>query len=1027
MPQPVTNTPLNLPEPLRLQFQALEKHLWRMDTLVAASGAACGLILSFALIFISDRLWNTPVALRILITLSGAGVTVFFTWRWFHLWVWNRRDILDMSTLVQRHYRRLGDRLLGIVELADTSKRPANISQALCEAAIRQVSAEAKDFDFKGAVSKRQPKRFTIAFACLALAAGATCIAVPQASWNALLRWLLPASSVSRYTFVSLQDLPEHLVVAHGEPFEIACSLKYNSFWHPTSAYFQYERQPVIEAAVHGREVVFHVPAQTRNGLLKLQIGDDSRRIRIEPTFRPELKQLFAHLERPAYLQYPAADEEIHNGTLSLLENSRVSFRGKTSRALQKASLDIGKALPLRVRNDEFLSDPLALGDVSQCSFNWEDILKLKNAAPWTLIIQPQKDLPPLVRCPDLAAVTAMLVEETIEIPCEAQDDFGVRELGLSWEVASTRQTKAPPVHTSTKLKDGAPQTAKLEARYRFSPKLLNIPEDSLVTLHATARDYLPDRVTAESVTYRIYVLGLDEHARLVQKQLEELLARIEELTQRQDALENTTSETNKLTPEKLAEEKASDELGEQSSDQSSYAEQLERLSKEGGKIVREAMRNPSLSEEMIAEMSRLLQSMQDLAKGEMSKASKGLKASQKDKARRKEELEKALELEKQILQALRDMQKAMSESMDNMHAKNLAARLRKVALSETKIGGTMQEMQKIPEILGAQLETLSPKDRETTQSMASEQDQDHKEADKLQDEIQRFFHKTQLARYDDVHKEMVQTKTVEEMSAGSGLILRVQIDEMIRNTASWAGRFNLWADKLGTKDSTKRPSPGGGESQAMTEEQMKQMLEMIQNMTKMMRLREQEQELRDQTETLEQQKDKTPDHDQKAKDLASKQRSIMEQLRELQQKPSLAPLGKPMEQAGQAMSNAGAGLDKPDTGQQTVSEENTAIRLMSEMLEQMASQCGAGGQCMGMGMLLQMMGMGNGAGNSGGGSTAGGTTTQKPMNLTGDPNGNPADPHDVERATRKQGSALPSEYRDALQNYFNAIEQETP
>lgn len=1024
--EPNSPSPANLPEALRLQFQALEGHLWRMETLAAVSGAACGLILSFALLFISDRLWNTPVVVRFLITISGAAVTLFFAWRWMRLWVWNRRDIRSLSTLVQKHYRRLGDRLLGIVELADPAKRPDNISHALCEAAIKQVSAEAKEFDFQRAVATRQPRNFALAFALLLLVAGAVCAVVPQAGWNSLLRWLLPASSLQRYTFVSLNALPEKMIVAHGEPFEIACSLEYRSFWHPTRASCQFERQPQIDASVYGREVVFHVPAQTRPGRLTLRIGDDSRRVLIEPTFRPELKQLSAHLQRPAYLQYPDEDVEIQNGLLAFLEGSRVSFHGKTSRPLSSASLVLpDKTSSLDLRSDGFQSGPLTLDGLPKCAFNWKDTLNLTNASPWVLTFAAQKDLAPQARCPNLAAVTAMLVDETLEIPCEAQDDYGVRELGLSWEVTNTRQAAAPPVRSDSRLKEGAPRNVKLDSVYRFSPRVLKIPEDSLVVLHATANDYFPDRPTAESYAYRIYVLGLDEHAQLVRKQLEELLSKIEELTQRQETLESTGEETKKLPDEKLAEEKAASELGEQSSDQSTYAEQLERLAKEAESILREGMRNSSMSGELLSEIAEQIQAMKDLAQSEMSKSAGGLKASQKNKERRREELEKALALQKKILEALREMQKAMNEGLDRMQARNLAQRLRKIAASETNISQTLRKT--YPETIGQTLDKMSEKNQQITRNLASEQSTDHKEAGSAQDAIQKFFHKTQLARFDEVHKDMVQTKIVEEMSTGADLILQNKGGVMADTTFAWADRFTKWADKIDKQDPRKSQPKGGGQSRAMTEEEMQRMLEMIKNMTEVMRLREQEQQVRDQTTTLDQQKEKTPDYEKQAKELAERQRDIQKQLQELGKKPSMASFNQAMQKAAEAMGGAGQGLDKPETGKETVGDENKAIAALSELLEEMTASCGACGQCMGMGVMMQMMGMGKGEGSMGGGSTAGGDTSRPNAHLTGDPNGNAADPREVNRGTRKQESTLPSEYRDALQNYFNSVEQESP
>ena len=152
------DTKLSLPESLRRQFAALEARLWTKETVVAGCGAGCALLVSYALLFLSDRIWNTPAWLRTTFTLAGAGVLGWFAWRWSSLWVWQRRDLKALAELVQRHYKRLGDRLLGIVELSDEQKRPADISPSLCRAAIKQVADEAAQFDFTAAVDARESR-----------------------------------------------------------------------------------------------------------------------------------------------------------------------------------------------------------------------------------------------------------------------------------------------------------------------------------------------------------------------------------------------------------------------------------------------------------------------------------------------------------------------------------------------------------------------------------------------------------------------------------------------------------------------------------------------------------------------------------------------------------------------------------------------------------------------------------------------------------------------------------------------------
>src|SRR5215213_595601 len=124
-----------LPENLERQFGDLRKRLFNLETLFAAGAAISSVLLSFLLVIISDRLWDTPTWLRTLFFAMGfVGSAMALVW-WLRRWVVNPPEPLCPAVLVQRKYRRLGDRLLGIVELSNESTRPHYFSPELYRAA----------------------------------------------------------------------------------------------------------------------------------------------------------------------------------------------------------------------------------------------------------------------------------------------------------------------------------------------------------------------------------------------------------------------------------------------------------------------------------------------------------------------------------------------------------------------------------------------------------------------------------------------------------------------------------------------------------------------------------------------------------------------------------------------------------------------------------------------------------------------------------------------------------------------------
>ena len=248
MPQNNHDTLVDLPKGLRGQFEKAAQRLWRVETATAACGIAASLLFSWLAVFISDRLWETPVWLRAFIFLGGLGGAAAALLAWARHWIWRRRDLRALAALVQKKYRRLGDRLLGVVELANEQEHLSNFSPALYQAAIAQVAEEAQEFDFRQSVNARPAKNSGWTAAALALCLLAASLALPQASWNAWLRWIEPGASVPRYTLVVLDGFQPELIVPHGEPFEISGTVRYRSFWKPSRVFAGFGRRAGIQA-----------------------------------------------------------------------------------------------------------------------------------------------------------------------------------------------------------------------------------------------------------------------------------------------------------------------------------------------------------------------------------------------------------------------------------------------------------------------------------------------------------------------------------------------------------------------------------------------------------------------------------------------------------------------------------------------------------------------------------------------------------------------------------------------------------
>src|SRR5205807_2887456 len=144
------------------------------------------------------------------------------------------------------------DELLGVIELVDSESEQAR-SIVLCEAAVRQVAERAEGRNFTDAVPRpRHRRRAALALGALGVGVGLLAL-YPAAAANAWARFLLPWRDTPRYTFAMIEDLPDKLVVAHGEPFTLTVKLSERTVSQPPRAEVQIgEQTPVAAQLAHG-------------------------------------------------------------------------------------------------------------------------------------------------------------------------------------------------------------------------------------------------------------------------------------------------------------------------------------------------------------------------------------------------------------------------------------------------------------------------------------------------------------------------------------------------------------------------------------------------------------------------------------------------------------------------------------------------------------------------------------------------------------------------------------------------------
>src|SRR5262249_55085321 len=145
-------------------------------------------------------------------------------------------------------------------------------------------------------------------------------------------------------------------------------------------------------------------------------------------------------------------------------------------------------------------------------------------------------------------------------------------------------------------------QEKKFEKVFQFNPGILRIPAGTTIELRAWATDYYPGREAASSPPYRISVIGTEKHAEMIRQRLESLMNRLEEVTRAEEKIANETRDLKDLSKDKLAKEETTQQLESAKEEQTQAAVNLEQIAKEGLRTLREALRNPTLSPDMLRE-----------------------------------------------------------------------------------------------------------------------------------------------------------------------------------------------------------------------------------------------------------------------------------------------------------------------------------------------------------------------------------------------------------------------------------------
>ena len=605
----------NLPPRMKAALEQYKRRVWTIKLAEGVLAAIFGILVSYIIVFCLDRVFDTPTLLRVLILVIGMVGMVFLLPMKYYNWVWKHRQLDGVARLLQQKFPRFGDHVLGIVELARNREDQLS-SPTLVEAAMRQVDAEVAKHNLADAVPNPRHRRWALAAALPLVLVVIGAVVIPATSWNTFARWLTPWRDVERYTFAQLEGKSGLRVVPYAEPFDVEARLKDNSPWKPESGEVRYADQVPVVATRDEATFRFQLPPQTRDGQLKLRVGDARRSIPIEPKLRPALTQLIAKVELPVYLQRSTPlVEDIRGGTLSLLKGSTAVLEATATRELAEATLN---NRPQRIDGERVTTEPISVvGGVSNpdtlLQLAWRDQFGLAAREPQVIQLEVREDESPTVNFNKLKNNRVVLSSEVLTFEIQAADDFGVKRVGLEWEGIGNPTHNPEPTSGEKMVASGSPTTDIMTVAATFSAVREDVRPQSL-RLRAFVEDYLPGRERVRSPDLVIHVLTPAEHFKWLVGQMELWMGAAQEVHDKELQLHETNRELRDLPPEALDDPAQRRELQNQAAAERANAARLDSLIQLGTELVQEATKNEEFDPNQLESWAEILKKLEEIA-----------------------------------------------------------------------------------------------------------------------------------------------------------------------------------------------------------------------------------------------------------------------------------------------------------------------------------------------------------------------------------------------------------------------------
>ncbi len=209
-----------------------------------------------------------------------------------------------------------------------------------------------------------------------------------------------------------------------------------------------------------------------------------------------------------------------------------------------------------------------------------------------------------------------VLDSEQLSFKVTAQDDYGVKRVGMEWRGIDKTNFKNPAAGERI-LAAGGPDKELLELTGTFSAVSLGI-EPQPIHVRLFAEDYFPGRQRVYSPTYLLYVLTAEQHAIWLTEQLSKWHRQSLDVRDREMQLFETNKQLRQLSADEINQPDTRRRIENQADAERANGRRLSNLVAGGEELVKQAMRNPEFGVGHLEKWAEMLQILKDISANRM-------------------------------------------------------------------------------------------------------------------------------------------------------------------------------------------------------------------------------------------------------------------------------------------------------------------------------------------------------------------------------------------------------------------------